>query len=149
MPCLRLRLLVLGSLCALSSCFFSDALGHALTGRWSTTTADAALAGTGNAARLSWSIVPDRTPMSNGAPCNLITCLDDTFGPGPGGTNLRNRPWFPLIDQSFNRWSEVGGVTLTYEPKDDKVPWGESPGKTGVRGDIRIGGYSIDGYLNI
>ncbi len=149
MPCLPVRLVVLGSLCALSFGFFSDAWGYALTGRWSMTATDGALGGTGNAVRLTWSIVPDGTPMKDGSSSNLISRLDETFGSGPGGTDLQNRPWFPLIAQSFNRWSEVGGVTLTYEPNDDKAQWGQSPGKLGTRGDIRIGGHSIDGHLNV
>src|SRR5262249_44539560 len=66
-------------------------------------------------------------------------------GAGPGGTNLTQRPWFHLFQESFDRWTQLGGITFVYEPNDSGTSLSGSAGALGVRGDVRIGGANIDG----
>ncbi|QEG36727.1 matrixin family metalloprotease [Bythopirellula goksoeyrii] len=113
----------------------------------------------GEPAILSWSIVPDQTVLPQGqseplSPSNLIAFLDGIHhgGAGPGGSDLTQRDWFPLIKSAFDRWDAVSGLKFSYEPSDDGVVNGipttalaSALGVSGVRGDHRIGGHSIDG----
>ncbi len=118
--------------------------------RWQFTSAGST--GTsGNPVRLTWSLIPDGTPVrrvdnpSLTKPSDLIAKFDATFGAGPGGTDLTLRPWFTYFDQAFARWNELAGVTYTYEPRDSSLAHGSGTGVNGVRGDVRIGGIGMDG----
>ncbi len=120
--------------------------------RWTSTASNSSTGTFGNPITLTWSLVPDETAVSNGyAPMNgtssnLISAFDATFGAGPGGTDLTQRPWFPLFSDSFKRWGQVGGIDFVYEPQDSTLALGNSTtGAIGVCGDIRIGGTNIDG----
>ena len=52
-----------------------------------------------------------------------------------------------LIEQSFNRWDELSGLSFVREFNDDGRAFRNSifDGVLGVRGDIRIGGQMLDG----
>jgi serralysin len=119
--------------------------------RWTSTATNATTGTYGQPITLTWSLVPNGTDISNYAPTigstsNLISTFDATFGAGPGGSDLTQRPWFHLFSDSFNRWSQLGGVNFVYEPHDSSsVALGTASGALGVRGDIRIGGTNIDG----
>lgn len=106
----------------------------------------------GEQAILTWSVVPDGTALPQGvgepaSPSNLIAFLDGIHhgGPGPGGNDLTQRAWFPLMKSAFDRWDAVSAIRFSYEPKDDGVRLGSAAGINNVRGDHRIGGHSIDG----
>jgi hypothetical protein len=118
--------------------------------RWQFTSAGST--GTsGNPVRLTWSIVPDGTAVrrvdnpSLTKPSDLISKFDQSFGAGPGGSDLTQRPWFTYFDQAFARWSELAGVTYTYEARDSSLAHGSGTGVNGIRGDVRIGGIGMDG----
>jgi len=114
-------------------------------GRWTATAADAPTDPLGRPVTITWSIVPDGTIISHlGRPSNLISVFDGLF-PGSVGAPLIEKPWFELVEQSFNRWNEVSGVNYVYEPADDGATHGASSGLLGVRGDVRLGGANIDG----
>lgn len=132
---------------AIALCFLApaSALAYLNNGRWASTATDFVTNPTGRPVTLTWSIVPDGTNISHlGKPSSLISVFDSIF-PGSVGVPLLEKPWFSLIQQSFNRWNEVSGVKYVYEPADDGVAHGTSVGLLGVRGDIRLGGASIDG----
>lgn len=105
---------------------------------------------------LTWSIAPDGTNMPRGlgepaSPSNLVTFLDGIHhgGASPGGADLTQRDWFPLIESTFERWDAVSGVNFTYEPNDDGAPISSANrGILGTRGDHRISGHSIDGQIS-
>jgi hypothetical protein len=108
----------------------------------------------GEQAILTWSVVPDGTTLPQGvgepaSPSNLIAFLDGIHhgGPGPGGNDLTQRAWFPLMKSAFDRWDAVSAIRFSYSPQDDGVALGISSnaGVNGVRGDHRVGGHSIDG----
>jgi hypothetical protein len=102
----------------------------------------------GDPITLTWSIVPEGTLIQGEGPSNFIEFLDGLFGAGAtGGDDLTHRPWFPLLADSFDRWSQLSGMTFVYEPADDGPIHGSADGALGVRGDIRIGGASVDGPL--
>ena len=48
--------------------------------------------------------------------------------------------WLSALHKAFDSWSEVSNLVLELEPNDDGAPLWSSPGKLGVRGDIRFGG---------
>ena len=110
----------------------------------------------GQSATITWSIVPDGTTLPRGlgepnSPSNLVQFLDDIHygGTGPGGSDLTQRSWWQLFDSVFQRWDELSGLTCIYEPNDDGAAHsGSNPGVLGVRGDVRIGGHSIDGQVS-
>jgi hypothetical protein len=117
---------------------------------WSTTSGGSSPFG--EEAILTWSVVRDGTTLPQGvgepsSPSNLIAFLDGIHhgGPGPGGTDLTQRAWFPLMKSAFDRWDAVSAIRFSYEPNDDGVHLGSAAGSNGVRGDHRIGGHSIDG----
>lgn len=98
----------------------------------------------GNPVTVTWGIVPDGTWISaEQTGSDLIAYLDGLYGGGTG--TIAERPWFSLFDQSFGRWSELGGLEFVYEPHDDGATHGPSAGLLGVRPDVRIAGTFIDG----
>lgn len=117
---------------------------------WSTTSGGSSPFG--EEAILTWSVVRDGTTLPQGvgepsSPSNLIAFLDGIFHgvTSPGGNDLTQRAWFPLMQSAFDRWDAVSAIRFRYEPNDDGVHLGSSAGINGVRGDHRIGGHSIDG----
>ncbi len=117
--------------------------------RWTNPTGGASPA-LGDPATVSWSIVPDGTLNSrDNLNSNLISFMDGIYGGGTGP--VANRPWFNLIKNVFDRWSQETGLTYVYEAADDGAAYGGNPnrGVTGVRGDVRIGGNRIDGDFGV
>ena len=122
-------------------------------------TASGTRTGNGDAVTFTWSIVPDGSTISDtdlgiSGTSDLISTLDATFGAGPGGTDLSQRPWFEIFEDSFERWGSVSGAAYVYEPADDGQAINGSTsvffeGVLGSRGDLRIGGTSIDGSNSV
>ncbi len=117
------------------------------TNRWTTTATEFNVPNQGDPITLTWSIVPDGT-----------TIYPSKAGESNDNSNLRSRlnswhgtmsTWLPYFQEVFDRWSELTGVRYVYEPNDDGFeinhPNSFLQGKLGVRGDVRIGGHSIDG----
>lgn len=112
--------------------------------RWSNTATDGLTGDFGDAITVTWSIVPDGTSISGEAePSDLVAFLDGIYG-GPQGS-IEERLWFPLFEQSFDRWSELGGINFVYEPADDGATHGTASGIANRRADVRIAGAPIDG----
>ncbi len=103
--------------------------------RW-TTTASGGTGGQGTPITLTWSIVPDGTAIPGRSSSNLQSYLNQKIGAGA---------WLPLLQESFDRWTELGGIKFVYESRDDGVSLNSASGALGVRGDIRISGAFIDG----
>jgi hypothetical protein len=111
----------------------------------------------GEQAILTWSVVPDGTTMPQGAgepasPSRLIQFLDGIHhgGASPGGNDLTQRAWFPLMKSAFDRWDALSAIRFSYSPQDDGVALGitSNAGINGIRGDHRVGGHSIDGITS-
>jgi hypothetical protein len=116
--------------------------------RWSSTANNPSTGSDGDPVTLTWGFVSNSTQISGEGASNLLTFLDNTFGAGPGGSNLTQRPWFHFFSESFARWSQVGGITYVYQAQDDSAainPISSGNGVVNVRPDVRIGGASIDG----
>ncbi|MEO0475106.1 MAG: matrixin family metalloprotease [Planctomycetota bacterium] len=110
--------------------------------RWSFTATDGFTGSRGDAVTLTYGVVPDGTFISgfNGepsAPSDLVAFLDEEIGP--------SSVWLPLIQDAYERWGEISGLTMVYEPNDDGISLGVASGSLGVRPDMRIGGHFIDG----
>jgi len=83
-------------------------------------------------------------------PSNLIAFLDTNFDPGASGTDYTTRAWYTFFESSFNRWSEISGLSYVYQTADDGnqingLVGAGTRGVLGVRPDVRIGGHQIDG----
>lgn len=107
----------------------------------------------GKPTTLTWSFIPDGTSIFgfNGeptSPSDLIAFLDARYGVSNGGGDLTTRPWFPVFQAAFDNIASLTGITYVYEPSDDGADLTQNSlrsGRTGRRGDIRIGGHFIDG----
>ena len=133
----------------LSALVAMPAAGYIANNRWTTTATNGGAGSRGTPITLTWSIVADGTSLS-GTPSNLRSFLDTNFGVGPGGSNLTQRPWFPIFQNSFDRMGQLAGVTYVYEPADDGagINGFGAAGALGVRGDVRIGGMSYGAGSN-
>ncbi len=119
-----------------------------LVNRWTTTATNGSGLAGNSPITLTWGIAPDGTRNEDGSrpgTSRLISAFDNQFGAGPGGDDLTQRPWFPFFSRVFDRWAELIGVRYVYEPNDDGADFAVSPGVLGVRPDVRISGYSVDG----
>ena len=120
-----------------------------LSTRWSSTAMSGGGLGQGDPTMITWSIVPDGTDTNADAGfvgSDLIAEFDSMFSdPNAGTADLTNRIWFALIEDALNRWGELSGIEYIYEPNDDGQTNFGAGGIVGVRGDVRIGGFNIDG----
>ena len=98
----------------------------------------------GDGITLTFSVVPDGTPLGSfmgepNTPSSLRSILTFRYGPESN--------WATILQNTFNAWSAVTGVTYQYVGDDGAAfphPGG-SPGVLGARGDVRIGAHPIDG----
>jgi len=114
--------------------------------RWTWTASNGSGLAQGDPTTLTWSVVPDGTPISGAigepaAPSNLRAFLNGIYG--------SEATWRPIFQQVFDRWSELTGVSYVFQPTDDGVALFNSQGVLGVRGDVRIGGHAIDGNYGV
>jgi len=121
-------------------------LKYQLSSRWYSTATQGSGLSQGDPTILTWSVVPDGTPIPgyNGEPSaasTLRSFLTSIYG--------SESVWRPIFQSVFDRWSEVSGVTYVYEASDDGATLGAAAGSLGVRGDVRIGGHYIDGNSGI
>jgi len=112
-------------------------LGYVINGRWSMT-ASGGCGVQGDPVTLTWGFVPDGTWADGGA-SNLFAVFDAAWG---------SSAWMDKIRNAFTRWAAVIGITYI-EVADDGASMPNSAGVLGVRGDVRIGGRSIDGPGNV
>ncbi|WP_286763772.1 MULTISPECIES: tandem-95 repeat protein [Rhodopirellula] len=110
----------------------------------------------GDPITLTWSIVPDGTPMldpntgNTTGTSNLVGFLDSVYG--SGATNeITEKPWFGIFSNVYDVWSVGTGLSFVYEDDDDMAPWAAdaSIGEADVRADLRIAGAAIDGDYNV
>jgi serralysin len=138
-----LRLSLLASIIALFA-LAGAASAYVPDERWNAT-AFGSTGSQGDVATITWSIVADGTSIVSEGSSNLVSYMDGLFG-SSGESNLTTRPWFALFEESFDRWTELGGIKFVYEPNDNGTQvGGNTAGSLGLRGDIRIGGANIDG----
>lgn len=113
--------------------------------RWSETATDGNGLDQGDPTTLTYSFVPDGISLLSGGapgfgepdtPNDLFATFDAAFG--STGT------WHDLIADVFDTWSELTGIDYV-QVSDDGAAFPTEPGVIGQRGDIRIGGHSIDG----
>ncbi|MEZ6096367.1 MAG: matrixin family metalloprotease [Pirellulaceae bacterium] len=77
---------------------------------------------------------------------NLQTRLNSIYG--------SQAVWQPLFQSTFDRWSQVSGLSYVFEGNDDGAAW-IGPGNTlnqgisGVRADVRIAGKALDGNSGV
>jgi hypothetical protein len=113
-------------------------LGFNRRSRWTVTATDGATGVIGDPITITWSLVPDGT-YADGGPSDLFAVFDAAWG-GSG--------WMNKIRNAFGLWQSAIGITYV-EVSDDGASMPGNPGVLGVRGDVRIGGRSIDGPSNV
>jgi hypothetical protein len=116
--------------------------------RWSRTATNGFGLAQGDPTTITWSIVPDGTPITGAigepaAPSNLRAFLNAIYG--------NESVWLPIFQSVFDRWADLTGTSYVYEPADDFAQIGSSSlaGALGVRADVRIGGHTIDGNSGV
>lgn len=118
--------------------------------RWSSTASSSGFLRNGDPTTLTWGFINDGTSITGPegtSPSDLIATFDSLYGAGTTG-DLQDAPWFHFFAESFDRWSQISGVTYVYEPNDGGASLNATTtptGQLGVYADIRIGGHSIDG----
>ena len=105
----------------------------------------------GSPIALTWSLVPDGVNIPSGvgepaANSNLFSAMNAKFGAA------NQAVWVGLVQQSFDRWSALSGITYTRITSggnqwDDGAAWGSNSSAT--RGQVRIGGKNIDNNSGI
>ena len=124
--------------------------------RWDRTATNPSTGSMGTPITLTWSLpadgtlIPGNTVGTNTAN-NLQSFLDTHWNVVDGGSDLTQRSWFPIFEQSFTRLGALSGLTFVYEPSDDGVGFtnfNSGRGVLGVRGDLRIGGKSYGSGSN-
>jgi hypothetical protein len=115
--------------------------------RWFRTATEGFNSTRGNPRTLTYGVVPDGTTINGTSrstedasdPSDLVAFLNSTVGD--------ESVWSALIDDAYQRWGELSGLTMIRETNDDGVAMGQSGsrGQLGVRADMRIGGRFIDG----
>lgn len=108
----------------------------------------------GSPLTLTWGFLRDgtlTTSFNGQTPAsNFVAQFDATFGAGPGGNDFSQRPWYTHFANSFDRWSQLSGLSYVYENADDGAnQTGNNRGILGTRADVRIGGRNIDGQSGI
>ncbi len=125
--------------------------------RWSTTATNGPGLTQGDPATITWSIIPDGTPIGalggvsgeSTDPSNLVSYLNGIYGEVTADSNYTDEIWFGHMKSAFDRWSALSGVTYVYSAADDGASFTGSAGVLGVRGDVRIGGHRIDGNSGV
>jgi len=115
-----------------------NSLNYYLRTRWSVTATNPSTGTAGNPITLTWGFVPDGTWADGGA-SNLFAVFTGAWG---------SLGWQDKIRNAFTRWQAVIGITYV-EVSDDGADMPDYSGVLGVRGDVRIGGRSIDGPSNV
>jgi len=118
------------------------------TTRWTFTSLSGPALLQGDPTGFTYSFVPDGTLIPDdftGLPDGnsiLFIWLNSIYG--------SPEAWRPLFQQVFDRWAELTGTSYQYEPDDDGAPIDPGNiGVLGVRGDLRIAAYPIDGNFGI
>jgi serralysin len=141
------RVLVCALLAASATLGSTAAVAYELASRWSRTATNGSGLTQGTPTTLTWGLVADGVTIEGSqedeptSPSSLRSFLDSRFG--------SSDVWFPLFEQSYNRWGEISGLSFVHEPNNSTAAMfagGSSPsGTLGTVPDMRIGGHSIDG----
>lgn len=125
----------------------NEPVGFNPGGRWGATAYSPA-GGVGTPTILTYSFVPDGTPLPSlsatepGGPSNLAARMRQIYG--------TDAAWQAHFHSVFARWGQLCGITYIHEPNDDGLDVSQGAvGIINVRGDVRIGGNNIDGNSNV
>lgn len=111
-------------------------------GRWDATATSGSGLGNGDPTVITYSFVPDGTNVP--AAVGASSGPSDLFATFNGGFPSQ-AIWQQRVGDALDRWGQLTGITIVFEPNDDGAQLGSAPGVAGVRGDVRIAGKSIDG----
>jgi hypothetical protein len=110
----------------------------------------------GGPVTITWSIVPDGTPLPTFAAAspnpvsNLIARFDALHNVPAGDrdpNDLTNRPWFTAFRQLLNNFGRKTGITYVYVHDTDSTSAFTAGPAADRRGDVRIGGASLIGLF--
>jgi serralysin len=116
----------------------NDVFAYSVWRPWSETAS-------GNPTQVTWGFAEDGSSIPATGTSNLISFFDSVYDVATPGLGIIERAWFGLFEDSFDRWSQLSGITFIYEGADDGAVVQSSPGLLGVRADIRLAGKFIDG----
>lgn len=116
--------------------------------RWTSTATDGGGILLGDPITITWSVVLDGTDLGlaqvTGETDNAGSDLIATFNAAFGSQAI----WEALMQSVFDQWSRLTGITFV-NVSDDGAIFPASSGVLGLRGDVRIGGRSLDGSFGV
>jgi hypothetical protein len=95
------------------------------------------------AGTITWSLMPNGTTLDGSAPDYIHGTSDLTSVFNQVGGQAAA---VALIQSAFDHWSAVANVHFVYLGIDDGTPFSSPYASEQVIGDIRIGGFDIDGF---
>ncbi|MFM9966751.1 MAG: Calx-beta domain-containing protein, partial [Planctomycetaceae bacterium] len=124
--------------------------------RWSTTFTNGGGLTQGDPTTLRWGIVTDGTAISGGfgepaSGSSLIQFMDNLYGDNgvPDNGDLTLKPWFTIFSSSFDRVSQISGLTFTYLAINSQstgfVSIADGSTSSATIPEVLIGGHFIDG----
>ncbi|MGE3320848.1 MAG: matrixin family metalloprotease [Phycisphaerales bacterium] len=132
---------------AFNAATFPETPAFQQTGRWNNTATNGGGVGTqGLPITLTYSFVPDGTTIPPGSSFSGGTSTLRAFLTGIYGSEA---VWMQIYHDMFASWGDLCGITYVFEPNDDGVSTSSNPGVLGVRGDLRMAGYSLDGNSGV
>jgi hypothetical protein len=114
--------------------------GYSAANRWTQTATDGSVAANGTPITLTYSFPPDNNTGNPETSNVLHATLDAQFG----ASNV----WKALFADVFDAWGEQVGIQWV-EVADAGGAWPDSGGQLGVRGDVRIVAFAVDGPFNV
>lgn len=110
-------------------------------GRWSSTATNGSTGSIGNPITLTYSFVPDGTPIWGASNSSLFARMRVIFN------TTNDSIWQTFLGNAISSWGAQAGITYVREMNDNggTMGGGQNNGVLGVRGDVRIGGHGIDG----
>ena len=101
--------------------------------------------------------MPDGTPIGalsgvsgeSTDPSNLVAFMSSIYGTVTADTDYTDEVWFTHFQSTYDRWSELSGITYVYVSYDDGATFAGAAGASGLRADVRIGGHRIDGNSGV
>lgn len=117
-----------------------DFAAYTQAGRWTSTATNGASSEADQPITLTYSFPPDSNTGNPETSNVLNATLDAAFG--------SRAAWRNLFADIFAEWSVWTGINFV-EVSDDGAPWPNSHGVLGVRGDVRIVSYELDGQYGV
>lgn len=127
---------------AVAAASVDAAYAYDIVNRWGATQVDGGGLQRGDPVTLRWSLVPDGQAYTRSRNSQLIQYLDDGWNipAAQRVPDLTGRSWWSVMNTAYAQFGRVSGIKMVYVAEQNA-----NGSDTGLEGDVRIGGESIDG----